>query len=100
MNLPGFTAEHSLHRTEEHFHTGVSDTSRALNAEVIPQLMCLLHGSSLTCMEGDGEFGWGGGAGGGAGPINPGHEGESYEACRARCLRKSGAAQRICLADC
>ena len=88
-NLPGFTAEHSLRRSGEHFHTGVSDSLRVFNAEVRPQLMCQLHGNDLIC--GDEPFGGGPNLGGD----------HSLPRCRAGCYRtKHGAALKECLADC
>lgn len=90
MNMPGFTAEHSLYRTEGHFHTGVSDTSRVFSDEVRPQLICQWRGGDLIC--GEQPFGGSGSLGG-----------DKTEAqCRAGCYRtkKRGAALRACLADC
>lgn len=99
MSMPGFTAENSLYRTEGHFHTSVRGTSRVSDAEVTPQLICVLHGDNITCGGGEGGFGGGGGvAGGPAGPL-PGPEGRDA-VCRARCMRKRGAARSRCLAEC
>ena len=92
MNMPGFTAEHSLYRTNRHFHTGVSDTLSVLDAEVRPQLRCLpVGGGDIIC----GDIPGGGGGGGD-------DRGDRFEAqCRAGCLRiRSVAARRQCLADC
>jgi hypothetical protein len=89
MKMPGFTAEHSLYRTDAHFYTGVPDTSGVLNAEVVPQLICHWNGGDLIC--GDEPFG-------GSGSFGGDH---SYPQCRARCYHtKRGAALRECLADC
>jgi hypothetical protein len=89
MNMPGFTAEHSLYRTDEHFHTNVSDTFRVFDAEVIPQLICYWNGPDLIC--GDEPFGGG---------PNIGRD-HTLPQCRARCYRtKHGAALKECLADC
>jgi len=89
MNMPGFTAEHSLRRSGEHFHTGVSDTLRVFNAEVRPQLMCQLHGNNLIC--GDEPFGGGPNLGGD----------HTTAQCRSRCyLTKRGAALKACVAEC
>jgi hypothetical protein len=89
MNIPGFTGEHSLHRTAEHFHTGVPDAFRVFNTEVRPQLICQWNGGDLIC--GDEPFG---------GTPNFGGD-HSYPQCRARCYHtKRGAALRECLADC
>jgi len=89
MNMPGFTAEHSLYKTDEHFHTNVSDTFRVFNAEVIPQLICQWNGEDLICY--DEPFGGGPNFGGD----------KSYPRCRAGCYRtKRGAALRECLDEC
>lgn len=89
MNMPGFTAEHSLYRTDGHFHSGLPNTFRVLDAEVRPQLICHFDGGDLIC--GDEPFGGTPGLGGD----------HSYAQCRARCYRtQRGAALRECLADC
>lgn len=97
MNMPGFTAEHSLYRTDRHFHTGVSDTFRVLNTEVRPQLRCVWDGSDRC-----GGIPVGGNGGGGLGGVTPLEK--IFEAqCRAGCHRrgiKGGAALQKCLAEC
>ena len=93
MYIPGFTAEHSLYRTDSHFHTGVSDNFRVLNTDVGPQMKCIWDGSDIRC----GGIPIGGdGGGGGVTPLE-----KIFEAqCRARCLKKPGAAREKCLANC
>lgn len=89
INMPGFTADHSLHRTEGYFHTGVSDTFRVSNAEVRPQSICHWDGVDVICY--DEPFGGGPNFGGD----------KSFPKCRAGCYRtKRGAALRECLAEC
>jgi hypothetical protein len=88
MNMPGFTAEHSLYRTDGHFHTDLP-VFRVFDAEVRPQLMCQWHGGDLIC--GDEPFG---------GTPNVGGD-HSYAQCRARCYRtQHGAALIACLVNC
>jgi hypothetical protein len=89
MNVPGFTAEHSLYRTDEHFHTRVLDTFRVFSAAVTPQLICQWNGGDLIC--GDEPFGG-----------TPSFGNHSYAQCRAGCYHRSlrGAALRACLAEC
>lgn len=95
VNMPGFTAEDSLHRTDARYRTdarfltGVSDIFRVFDAGVTPQLICHFDGGNLIC--GDEPFG---------GTPNFGGD-HSYAQCRARCyLTKRGAALRECLRDC
>lgn len=78
MKMPGFTAEHSLYRTDEHFRTGAADPFRVLNAEVRPQLyychrdpetgeeICVNPGCRVQC-------------------FNSGKHGKALERCLARC---------------
>jgi hypothetical protein len=101
LSMPGFTAEHSLYRTEGHFHTGVSDTFRVFDAEVIAQMVCADVGGGFVC-GGDEP-----GGGDSEGPDLGGPDRDSREdrrrsaQCRARCLvTKRGAAQEACLDHC
>jgi hypothetical protein len=89
INMPGFTAEHSLQRNGAHFHTGAPGASPVFGSEVIPQLRCQLHGSNLTCS--DEPF-----------SLPPNFGGDLSEAkCRAQCFRtKRGAPLKKCLAEC
>ena len=93
LHLPGFTAESSLYATDGRFHPGVS-TSRALNADVLPQGL-LSAGSDNPLSWGDffinvpplPRF-----------PFDP----HPMARCRAACLHRGlrGAALRACLAEC
>lgn len=89
MNIPGFTAEHSLREAHGAFHAGVPADSFALKADITPQLTCQWNGDRLIC----GEPPFGGG-------VNFGGD-HSFAQCRSRCYRtKRGAALARCLADC
>lgn len=105
MNMPGFTAEHSLYRTEGHFHTGVSDTFSVFTAEIRPQLWCVQQGGGFICGTGDGDGGGGFGLGeGGPGSIpGPGPEPPFEAQCRSRChirFRLTPARLEQCLGNC
>jgi hypothetical protein len=99
INLPGFTAEHSLNGSKGQFHTVASDASYAFDAQIRPQLHCVEKNGEVACI-GGGGFGLGytdvpsGGF--------PSHSFDpSFAQCRARCLLTSrGAALKRCLADC
>lgn len=53
INMPGFTAEHSLMcRSNRHSYGGVSDTSYTIDAEIIPQ-DCILLDGMLVCSMGE-----------------------------------------------
>ena len=93
MSMPGFTAEHSLYRSDRQFHTRAADTFGLSNVEVRPQLVChVVAGGDLVC--GDSPFGESGAGGD-----------KIFPQCRAACLRrfrgaKNLAALRACLAEC
>jgi hypothetical protein len=94
MSMPGFTAEHSLYRSDRQFYTSTTDTFGLSDVEVRPQLVChVVAGGNLIC--GDPPFGGSGSFGGD----------KSVPQCRAACLRRfRGAAKltalRACLAEC
>jgi len=58
MNMPGFAAEHSLYKTNRHFHITLSDTFFEFNAEIRPQLNCIEQDGHVVCTDGGG-FGLG-----------------------------------------
>jgi hypothetical protein len=90
MMMPGFTAEHSLYRTERYFHTDVF-AFRGLDVEIRPQMRCVPVDGDLIC-----EIPVGGGGGGGD------HRRDIEEKkCVLRCNRtESGAALKKCIANC
>ena len=54
INMPGFTAEHSLMcRPNRHSYGCVSDTSYTIDAEIIPQDCILLDGMLVCDLGGD-----------------------------------------------
>ena len=94
MSMPGFSAEHSLYRSDRQFQTGRADIFGVCNVAVRPQLVChVVAGGNLVC--GDPPFGGSGSLGGD----------KSFPQCRAACLRRfrgaaNLAALRACLAEC
>ena len=93
MNIPGFTAEHSLHKAKGATYRGVAKNSSVFKAEIRPQLDCHWDGVDLIC----GEPPFGGGVGVG-GPVD-----HITAQCRARCRNRykhNPAALADCLADC
>jgi len=99
MNMPGFTAEHSLYRTNGQFSTVASDTSHVFDAEIRPQLYCVEQDGHVICVDGGGfGLGYTDVPSGGLPGFPFDH---SFAQCRARCyLTKKGAALRECLAEC
>jgi hypothetical protein len=88
MKPPGFTAENSLTKSEQHY-TGLTAHGAAM-ATVLPQLICYWDGGNLIC----GEPPFGGGIGGGGGVSHV------CVQCRAACFHKPVAQRAACLARC
>src|SRR5690349_11922178 len=100
MNMPGFTAEHSLYTSRGQFRTAASDSSYVSDAEIRPQLDCVEHNGQIVC-SGGGGFGLGfTDVPSGGFPRFPFDH--TRPQCRSRCYisGKKGAALKACLADC
>jgi hypothetical protein len=90
MRLPGFTAEHSLHRGNGASFAAMTRDSFGSKSEIRPQqLFCWWNGDRLIC--GDPPFGGG---------VHVGGDHATAQ-CRSHCYHtKHGAALTACLAEC
>jgi hypothetical protein len=83
INIPGFTAEHSLYGDYRQTYAYASDTRHPLAPEIVPQGCIVLDGVLVCDLPGI--------------PTDP----RSDARCRARCYRTfHGAALKECLGEC